>query len=77
MTALESFMVQSWVFKNDKFMSLNDILLDEDRKEFYFERHNLDLEYLYVVTLKGGQKYLLKQSDDPVSTARRKQKAKM
>lgn len=72
--ALRVFMSKNWDFKNDKFLSLNDHLLEKDRKDFYFDRKNINLEQYYCNGISAGTKYVLNQSDDETANARRRAK---
>lgn len=66
MQALEYFAFNNWTFVNDKFMNLNEVLLKEDHKDFWFKETDFNAyEYCYQSML-GGQKYLIKEKVDNV-----------
>lgn len=73
--ALELFMCESWHFKNDKFFSLNDkLLIKEDRKDFSFDRQNIDVNKYIMRSMSNGIKYVLHQRDEDIPNNRKRAK---
>lgn len=59
MEALAYFTLNSWIFLNDRFMGLNDVLLNDDRKEFWFRKTEFDVYQYCKQSMMGGRIYLL------------------
>ncbi|KAG5883993.1 hypothetical protein JTB14_019975 [Gonioctena quinquepunctata] len=70
--ALAYFLINEWKFINTKTLDLEKKLLSIDFPAFNYERHNKLAEpYEYFKAgLKGGRKYLLKESDESMDQAK-------
>lgn len=72
MEALAYFTLNSWVFLNDKFMGLNDVLLKEDRKEFCFRRTDFNPYQYCKQSMMGGRIYLLGEKPEDIEKNNRR-----
>ena len=69
--ALAPFLLNSWVFKNDKALLLDKDVPLKDRNAFSFDFLDEDVEEYFRCLAVGGRRYLLKESDESLPAARR------
>ena len=69
--ALEFFMRRSWVFNNDKLLSLRSHILPCDKEEFKLDHlEQIDLEDYFTNCINGGRLFLLKEYPDTLPKAK-------
>ncbi|XP_055297752.1 putative fatty acyl-CoA reductase CG5065 [Sitodiplosis mosellana] len=73
--ALHYFITTHWVFKNAKFLALNDIIKTEDNEDFRFDRFVTgDIRKYFIACMYGARRYLLNEKDENLPRARRNYK---
>lgn len=58
MMSLSFFTLQTWTFKNTKFLNLFTHVPDAEKDDFYFNFDDLNVESVFINVLTGTQKYL-------------------
>lgn len=63
------------MFKNAKFIALNQDLKDEDLDDFRFDRFVTgDIRQYFIASMYGARRYLLNEKDENLPRARRNYK---
>lgn len=70
--SLQYFMNNTWNMDNKNFLSLNDILLESEQKEFALKEHITDFTEYLRVSMLGARRYLLKWPDENLENARKR-----
>lgn len=60
---LSHFTTYTWDFVNQNFLSLNTIVLPEDKEHFYSDYDSFDYEDNYKNGIFGGRKYILNDDE--------------
>ncbi|XP_077284073.1 putative fatty acyl-CoA reductase CG5065 [Arctopsyche grandis] len=68
--ALLYYIINEWLFKNDRFLSLRSSLCSQDYKEFNYALEEIDTHEFFKNSVIGARRYLLKESDDTIPQAR-------
>lgn len=64
-----------WVFKNAKFLALNDDVMEKDAVDFQFDRFvTADIRKYFIAGMYGARRYLLNEKDEALPKARRNYK---
>ncbi|KAJ0182964.1 hypothetical protein K1T71_000940 [Dendrolimus kikuchii] len=68
--ALQYFLLQQWTFENKNFIAVRTAIKEKDKKDFYYEVENVDPDEYFLNSCKGGKKYLLKEADESLKSAK-------
>lgn len=72
MEALAYFTLNSWTFVNDKFMGLNDLVLQQDYKEFSYRKLDFDVYEYCKQAMLGGKLYLLHENIEDADNGKKR-----